>query len=98
MAPAEAVLKADSKKKAHPCQMPIALPYRAIVFSTDPKSVIFDPFIGSGTTAVAAIQTGRHYIGIDISPEYCALARDRIRIENSQLTLDLQQQPKRPTA
>ncbi|MHA2377110.1 MAG: DNA methyltransferase, partial [Candidatus Thorarchaeota archaeon] len=42
---------------------------------------------GSGTTAVAAIRTGRHYIGIEISEEYCSIARERIRIEQSQLRL-----------
>lgn len=89
MAPKEAILSEDSKKKAHPCQMPIKLAYRAIVFSTDLEGIVFDPFVGSGTTAVAAIQSGRHYIGIDISPEYCKMARQRIGVENSQLKLDL---------
>lgn len=89
MAPKEAILCEDSKKKAHPCQMPVKLAYRAIVFSTDPDAIVFDPFVGSGSTAVASIQAGRHYIGVDISPEYCKIARERIVIENSQLKLDL---------
>jgi DNA modification methylase len=39
---------------------------------------VLDPFIGPGTTAVAARQTGRHYVGFDIVPEYCSLAEERI--------------------
>jgi DNA modification methylase len=40
--------------------------------------VVLDPFIGSGTTAVAAKQLGRHFVGFDISPDYCRLAEERI--------------------
>ena len=40
--------------------------------------VVFDPFLGSGTTAVAAKQTGRIYIGCDISDEYCSIAEQRL--------------------
>jgi DNA modification methylase len=92
MAKAEAILQPDSKKKAHPCQMPVALAERAIVFSTDDGAVVLDPFIGSGTTAIAAIRTGRHFIGIDLSEQYCELARERIRIERSQLTMNFNSQ------
>lgn len=89
MAPKEAILCKDSKKKAHPCQMPIALAERAILFSSNERDLICDPFIGSGTTAIAAIKTGRHYIGIDQSQEYVDIARERIRIEQNQLKLPL---------
>jgi DNA modification methylase len=40
--------------------------------------VVLDPFIGSGTTAVAAKKTGRHYIGFEISEDYCDIARKRV--------------------
>jgi len=60
----------------HPAPFPVALIDR-IVSSCDAK-VILDPFIGSGTTAVAAINFDRSFIGIDISPEYCEMARRRI--------------------
>ena len=43
--------------------------------------VILDPFVGSGTTAVAAVRTMRHYVGFDISAEYCSLTEHRIAQE-----------------
>lgn len=89
MAPREAVLCKDSKKKAHPCQMPIALPQRAIVFSTDEDGVVLDPFIGSGTTATACIRSKRYYVGIELEQKYVDIANERIRQERSQLELDL---------
>ncbi len=61
---------------AHPAAFPVALIDR-IVGSTDAQ-LILDPFMGSGTTAISALNFGRDYIGIDISPEYCAQARRRI--------------------
>ena len=75
----EAVLEAGTNRKAHPCQMPIELGSRAINFSTGPRAIILDPFCGSGTTCVAAKLLGRDYIGIDISEEYCEIARQRIK-------------------
>jgi DNA modification methylase len=42
---------------------------------------VLDPFMGSGTTAIAAIKTGRHYIGYELEPEYCRLAEKRISME-----------------
>jgi site-specific DNA-methyltransferase (adenine-specific) len=60
----------------HPAPYPIELIDRIIV-STEAK-VILDPFMGSGTTAIAAKKNGRDYIGIDISPTYVAMAQDRI--------------------
>ena len=60
----------------HPAPFPEALAQRCID-STNAK-VVLDPFIGSGTTAVAAVKSNRDWIGIDISEEYCELARQRI--------------------
>ena len=61
----------------HPAPFPVALASR-IISSTLAKTVL-DPFMGSGTTAVAAVKNGRHYIGIEKSSKYCELARKRIR-------------------
>jgi site-specific DNA-methyltransferase (adenine-specific) len=60
----------------HPAAFPVKLIDR-IVSSTD-GGLILDPFMGSGTTAISALNRQRDYIGIDISPDYCAQARERI--------------------
>ena len=60
----------------HPAPFPLELIER-IIGSTY-ADVVLDPFMGSGTTALAAKKLGRHYVGIEISPEYCALAEQRI--------------------
>lgn len=64
-------------KNSHPAPFPLALPYRCIE-STNAQ-IILDPFSGSGTTALATKQLNRKYIGIDISPDYCEIARNRIK-------------------
>jgi len=66
----------------HPAAYPVSLIDR-IVSSTDTK-IILDPFMGSGTTAISAVNFNRSYIGIDISPEYCKMAEERIRNHASQ--------------
>ena len=64
-------------KNNHPAPFPIALIER-IISSTTAK-IILDPFMGSGTTALAAKKLGRNYIGIDISKEYCKMAEQRLK-------------------
>jgi site-specific DNA-methyltransferase (adenine-specific) len=59
----------------HPAPFPVDLIER-IVTSTNAKMVL-DPFMGSGTTAIAAKNQGREFIGIEISPEYCDMAKSR---------------------
>jgi len=61
----------------HPAAFPVNLIER-IVSSTNAK-IVLDPFSGSGTTAIAAINLNRNFIGIDISPEYCEMAKKRIK-------------------
>lgn len=68
-------------KNPHPAPFPVKLIER-IIGSTEAK-VVLDPFMGSGTTAIAALNLGRQYIGIDVSQEYCDMADKRI--ENHQL-------------
>lgn len=67
----------------HPAPFPVELARRAIAATT--AQVVLDPFIGSGTTAVAALLEGRQYIGIDRSDEYCRLARARIASSAAEL-------------
>lgn len=69
----------SAKKVLHPAPFPIELPYRLIQLYTYEDEVVLDPFMGSGQTAIAAIKTGRHYIGYDIEEEYVKLAERRIK-------------------
>jgi site-specific DNA-methyltransferase (adenine-specific) len=62
----------------HPAVFPEALVQDHIISWSNPGDVVLDPFVGSGTTAKMAKQNGRHWIGIDISPEYCKLAEKRV--------------------
>ncbi|OYT70366.1 MAG: site-specific DNA-methyltransferase [Chloracidobacterium sp. CP2_5A] len=62
----------------HRAVFPEALAKEFIRLLTHPGDVVVDPFLGSGTTAVAAKKLGRHYLGIDINPDYCVYARDRV--------------------
>lgn len=72
-------------KNEHPAAFPVSLIDR-IISSTDAKTIL-DPFMGSGTTAISAINFNREYIGIDISPEYCKMAIERIQIHKPQIKL-----------
>jgi modification methylase len=72
-------------KNEHPAAFPIPLIERII--SSTHASIVLDPFMGSGTTAVAASKLKRQYIGIEISPDYCEMANKRIACSQSQLTL-----------
>lgn len=74
-------------KNLHPAPFPVSLVER-IVGCTNSK-LILDPFMGSGTTAVAAKKLNRDYIGIDISPDYCDMARNRVMQSELQHSLDL---------
>jgi site-specific DNA-methyltransferase (adenine-specific) len=71
--PAESAVKVG-----HPAPFPVELPYRLIQLYSFDGDVILDPFMGSGQTALAAIKTGRHYVGYEINPEYIDLAQSRI--------------------
>ena len=62
----------------HPAPFPVELPRRLIELLTYRGELILDPFIGSGTTAVAAVQTGRHYVGYEIDEEYRTRAVERV--------------------
>lgn len=65
-------------EKCHPCPVPVELMERIILMTTNEGDLVFDPFMGSGTTAIACIKTNRRFIGTDISQEYCEIARKRI--------------------
>jgi DNA modification methylase len=68
----------SATRVGHPAPFPVELPRRLIELYTYTGDVVLDPFVGAGTTAVAAVLTGRRYIGYDAEPEYVALARRRV--------------------
>lgn len=72
-------------KRRHPATFPDKIPYQFIQLFTDKGGWVLDPMVGSGSTAIAAHLLGRRYVGIDISAEYCALARQRIEALQSNM-------------
>jgi adenine-specific DNA-methyltransferase len=66
------------EKTDHPCQFPVELPARLVLALSKSGDLVVDPFLGVGTTAVAAVIHGRRAAGADIVPEYLEIARDRI--------------------
>jgi len=65
----------------HPAPFPVELPQRLIDLYTYRDDLVLDPFVGSGTTAVAAVRTGRRYVGYDTDEGYIAAARTRVAAE-----------------
>ena len=72
------IIKFKQERGAHPTQKPVALFEYLIKTYTNEGDLVLDNCIGSGTTAVAAKRTGRHFIGIELSEEYCEIARKRV--------------------
>ena len=68
----------NAKKIGHPAPFPIELPHRLINLYSYKGDIILDPFCGSGTTAIAAIQNNRNYICYDINKDYINLSKKRI--------------------
>jgi site-specific DNA-methyltransferase (adenine-specific) len=68
----------SASRVGHPAPFPVELPRRLIELYTFEGDVILDPFMGSGTTAIAALETGRHYVGYELDPGYADLAKRRI--------------------
>lgn len=68
----------ENKIKKHPAAFPVELPHRLIKFYSFIGDIVVDPFVGSGTTCVAAKMLRRRFIGIDLNPTYCEMARRRL--------------------
>lgn len=68
----------NKEKRFHPTQKPVGMLVKIIEKYAQPNDIIFDPFVGVGSVPLAAIKTGHKYVGIDISPEYCEIAKQRI--------------------
>jgi DNA modification methylase len=71
-------LATECTNKNHSATFPEALPEWFIKLFTEKHNIVLDPFAGSGTTAIVAKQLDRTYIGIDISEEYCKIARSKL--------------------
>jgi modification methylase len=75
------------QKNQHPAPFPLKLAKRCISASCPPGGLVYDPFMGSGTTALAAIDLGMEFIGTEISEQYCTYAQSRINIALNQTSL-----------
>ena len=71
----------SARRVNHPAPFPVELPRRLIDLYTYAGDLVLDPFMGVGSTAVAAVRSGRHYVGFDTEPEYLARAEARIGAE-----------------
>jgi len=74
----------------HPTEKPVELAKHFILLHTRPGDLVCDPFMGSGTTGVACVQTGRNFIGIEIDPNYYAIAEKRIAQAQRQMIMEIQ--------
>ncbi len=70
----------------HPTQKPLEIVERMIKASCPPGGVVFDPFMGSGTSAVAALRTGRDHVGFELNADYCELIARRLAAAATEIT------------
>ena len=75
----------SARRVGHPAPFPVELPRRVIELYTFKGDTVLDPWCGSASHAVAALRTGRHFVGFDIDPDYVALARRRVEAERDAL-------------
>lgn len=74
------------EKTEHPCQFPVELVERLVLSLTNPQDYVLDPFLGSGTSAIAALKNNRNAFGCDINKKYIQISKRRIKLlENGQL-------------
>ena len=78
----------SATRVGHPAPFPIELPSRLIELYTYRDDLVLDPFVGSGTAAVAAVRTRRHYVGYDLDESYIRLAEARVAAERQRLAGD----------
>jgi DNA modification methylase len=77
----------NPKSAAHPAPFPEELIYRLIKFYSYRGNVVLDPFGGTGTVATVAARTDRHFVHLDLSKKYCAIAAERVTAELKQMKL-----------
>jgi adenine-specific DNA-methyltransferase len=82
--------RSSAERTPHPCQFPMDLIDRLVLGFTNEHDVVFDPFVGSGTTFESCIKNNRRCIGFEIKPEYCEIAKKRIQAaEHSKRQINL---------
>lgn len=74
-------IKHDKYRDAHPCQLPSHLLERIILMASDEGDIVLDPFVGTGTSVIAAKRLGRRYVGIDIDEKYVAVTKQKLERE-----------------
>ena len=90
-------IRHKKRRDEHPCQLPVHLLERLILMVTDEGDFVFDPFMGTGTTAVAAKKMGRNYVGVDMDKEYVKIAEKNtkecsvVKVNNRYVSLYLNQ-------
>lgn len=67
------------EKTLHPCQFPVALAERLVLALTNEGERVLDPYLGVGSSAVAAVKNGRHAYGCDVMPDYISIAKERVQ-------------------
>ena len=72
-------IRHKKRRDEHPCQLPVPLLERLILMTTDEGDIVLDPFVGTGTTAVAAKRLGRKYIGIELDPDYVKISEKNLK-------------------
>lgn len=76
-------IKHNKYRDKHPCQLPVHLMERLILMTTDEDDIVLDPFVGTGTTVIAAKRLGRRYIGIDIDEKYVNITNSKLSKEKA---------------
>lgn len=91
--------RSSDERTPHPCQFPTDLADRLVLGFSNENDVVFDPFVGSGTTFASCIAHDRFCVGFEIKPEYCEIARRRIEdVEKSAVQIALRPQEGRSVA
>ena len=85
----EGINQAIPTEGCHPTQKPVLLMEKLLIIHSKQKDLIIDPFIGGGSTAIACEKLNRKWVGIEMSEEYCAIAKRQIEKESEQMKFQL---------
>ena len=81
--------RSSKERTPHPCQFPVELINRLLLGFTNENDIVFDPFVGSGTTIESCLRNNRFCVGFEIQPEYCDIIKKRINSLDTQMKLDI---------